>query len=302
MTPPSFATPYSIRLKSEYWWKKVTWWKAEYPEDYDRPKPRKVKDDIQDFVYHVLLTMLEPFCYCRGLHSRNSDMELLTFIPNPRKVSWQLRFAWGKTRSHAMNKILGITTAGFNLFDNLQSNSSKVIFCIRGDHGQIICRINVIIVVVWIKSTNVVTLVSSSSSSLTTGFCKVASENKLLFPGECCVVKCRMRVIFFRRNRHGLAISSSTWSPNNSRKDLWSETTTRLLHPCVKYLVCSNDLTMIRSSPSTEAYLTAVWWQNCATAGFLEKVEAFPGLVGGMCGSRDQIFLFPSWLKQSQVP
>ena len=89
-----------------------------------------------------------------------------------------------------------ITAAGCNLFDNVPSNSFKVIYFIGWDHGQISFHI---ILIVVIDAEKVQKCCSSSSSSLTTWFREVTSEDKLLFPGECCVVKRHMRDFCFRQ-------------------------------------------------------------------------------------------------------
>ena len=70
------------------------------------------------------------------------------------------------------------------------------------------------------------------------------------------------RVLCLMLNSLGLSISSSVLSPSSFTRGLWSVTTSRSLHPKVKYRVCSNAHAIASASPSTGAYLDSAGFRK----------------------------------------
>ena len=87
------------------------------------------------------------------------------------------------------------------------------------------------------------------------GLREVASAARFDFPGIWTILKCHGNVRCFSRNSLVFVISSRVRSPNIFTKGLWSVTTSKLSHPCVKKRVCSKPHATARASPSIGAYL-----------------------------------------------
>ena len=71
----------------------------------------------------------------------------------------------------------------------------------------------------------------------------------MVFPGKCAILKNHGRVLCFKRKRRVLCISSSVRSPRIFVSGLWSVTTIKSEHPCVKNLVCSPQTSESISTP-----------------------------------------------------
>ena len=96
-------------------------------------------------------------------------------------------------------------------------------------------------------------LLSSANSLTDDGWRDVASAAKLVLPGRCAMSNDHGSVRCLWRNIRVLEISSNVRSPRILTKGLWSVTTSRSLHPCVKYLDSSSPQATARVSPSIGA-------------------------------------------------
>ena len=81
----------------------------------------------------------------------------------------------------------------------------------------------------------------------------LVTGGELVLPGRCAMSNDHGSVRCLRRNIRVLEISSNVRSPRILTNGLWSVTTSRSLHPCVKYLNCSSPQATARASPSIGA-------------------------------------------------